>query len=388
MSNVRSIPLSLLSRVQGHVNKANNRAVKLGVSGFGLAVSAEYAKKVDTPADYTGPDQYMTMVDVTLTGPIIKLSGFELVGKVDFEDGLIIPSARPGYIMPVRYRTIECKCEHCNINRTRNVVYIFRDNEGKHIQVGRTCLQDFLGVSPEHVLFAASGFSTILEDIDGDLRASNGLESDSVALLDVLTAASYTIRLNGFQSVQYANDNGGQSTRDNVNYILFSNDPKKDYKPTADDKQKARDTIAYIQTWSSKTELSDYEYNAIQFTSKDYINIKRIGLVASLVNAYNKSLIKQVEKDNIINGHVGTIGKKDIFDAKYLGENWFDTAYGRMCIARFSTDNGLLIYKGSSPFWPNEITIGQAFKIQGTIKSHTEYKGTMQSIIQRCKIIQ
>ena len=389
MSNVRSVPATLVNAIQATVNKANKRAIKIGCEGFSIDISPEYQKKVSQYADYFGPDQYITMVDITVTGPIIKLSGWTLQGRVDFEDGITVANSRPGFDLPVMYRSTSCNCEHCNIMRSRNSVFIFQHDNGEYKQVGRTCLRDFLGTDPQSTLWAASEYGAIMGDIDDDIKGFNGGRADSVPLLEVMTCAAYAIRLNGFTSVAYANDNGGFSTRDQVSALLFNAKARAEYKPTMDDTAIAIKTIAYVQSeWAIKGDnATEYEHNAVEFTNRENVNIKRIGLVSSLISAYIKAQIKQVEKDSIVNAHVGTIGKRETFNTKYLGENWFDTAYGRMVIARFSTEQGLIVYKGSAPFWPDNAAIGQSVAFMGTVKQHTDYKGTKQTLVQRCKIV-
>jgi hypothetical protein len=384
----------MLPLVQAKVDKVNRRAVKLNVAGFTLDIGADYMRKVGQ-SDPLGivADRFETVVDITINGPVVKLAGWELMGRVDFEDGMVIVSSRPGIELPVVYRSTNCNCEHCNINRNRLAVFVFRHESGEYKQVGRTCLKDFLGTDPDVVLWASSGYGNIVDDIDAELSGSTS-RSDSVSLMSVMVASAYTVRLNGFVSRQRANEANVCATADTVSYLLFSNDPKKEYTPTDADYTKAKVVIEWVQSeWSTLGDsATEYQYNAVELTQRDIIGIRRIGIVASLVAAYDRAMIKVAETKNQVNGHVGTVGKRDTFNTQYLGENWFDTAYGRMVIARFATEQGILVYKGNAPFWsdmvaPGALVAGGALTIMGTIKEHGDYKGTKQSIIQRCKVV-
>jgi len=59
-----------------------------------------------------------------------------------------------------------------------------------------------------------------------------------------------------------------------------------------------------------------------------------------------------------------------------------------MFIGRFDTPEGQLIYKGSSPFWPRNITPGDTINMTATIKKHDEYKGFRQTHIQRAALLE
>lgn len=135
-----------------------------------------------------------------------------------------------------------------------------------------------------------------------------------------------------------------------------------------------------------KPEQSDYEYNLTALLQADTVAAKRCGMVVSLIGVYARHLGDVVASEKRVNAHVGQINQRRRFTATFAGANAFDTAYGTLFIGRFDTPEGLLVYKGGSPFWANNTQPGEVFELTGTIKEHGEYKGTKQTMIQRVKV--
>lgn len=393
LPNKRDVPDYLVPRVEAIIEKVNRRAAKLGVEGFKLVKGEAYEKKIK--GEHGGPDLYTVMIPCTIEGPKIKApGGWQLEGRVDFEDGSIIVNSRPGHELPTRYRSISPTCEHCKSDRQRNAVFVFGDGDGKYLQVGRQCLKDYLGHDPAATLWAASEFGGIFDDIDGELdedRASGGRASQLVSLDDVMTAAAWAVRKHGFVSAKAASERGGlvSPTSVDVSAALFDKKYRPEYLKgvTQADKDKAAAVVAWIQAeWGSKPDTSDYEYNAVELTARRAVHIRRIGLLTSLIAAYDRAHEEKVAREKRVDAYVGKVGERRDFKATFAGENSFDTAYGVMWIGRFDTPEGLLVYRGSTPFWDDGLKAGDAVEFKATIKEHADYKGTKQTIISRATL--
>lgn len=389
-ANKRDVPDWLVEAVEAKIEKANRRAKKLGVDGFKLIHGEPYQKRVSDEHEW--PERFVTMIPLTVEGPVIKVPGWSLQGRVDFEDGGILVNARPGTALPPRFRSIKPICDHCKSDRQRNAVFVFQaEGDGHYMQVGRQCLRDFMGVSPEAALWAASEFGGIFDDIDEELQRGGGSAGhETVSLSDVMAAAACAVRLGGFFSRKAADEKGGVPTSSAVHEILFppkilARGQERPPKPEDVDKEKAQKVIEWVQsTWGAKEDPSDYEYNAVELTSREAVRPKRIGLLTSLIAAYDRAMGEQVERAKRVNAHVGEVGQRRDFVLTYSGETWFDTSFGSMVIGRFETPEGLVVYKGGTPFWSDEIKAGDELKITGTIKAHDDYKGTKQTLISRC----
>lgn len=390
--NKRDVPDYLMPQVEAIIAKVNKRAAKLGVEGFTLVKGRAFDKRI--PPQAGEAERFVSVVPVTIDGPTIKApGGWKLAGRVDFEDGATIVNSKPGTELPARFRSIRPTCEHCNSDRQRNAVFVFSREGDDYMQVGRQCLKDYLGHDPAAALWAASEYGGVFDDIDRELdedRASGGGRSQLVGLDDVMTAAAWAVREFGFTSRKAEEDSGGAklATSSDVSGALFGKREREDYlkRVTESDKEKAAAVVAWVQSeWGDRGDAaSDYEYNAVELTGRRAVHVRRIGLLTSLVAAYDRANEEKVAKEKRVNAYVGAVGERREFDAVYSGENWFDTAYGRMCIARFDTPEGLVVYKGNSPWWPDSMKAGDPIKFVGTIKAHDDYKGTKQTLVLRC----
>lgn len=392
--NQRNVPDYLLDRVMAVIEKANKRAAKLGVEGFKVEQGEPYPQERKTD---DGHRYFVNIIPLTITGPKIRVpGGWSLLGRVDIEpDGNII-NTRPGAEMPVRYRATGSHCEHCNAARDRKSIFVFEDEAGAHKQVGRSCLQDFTGHDPAALLWSAGEYGGIFSDIDGELENDPGVPraKQLVRLDDVMTAAAYAVREWGFVSRKQSEESAHPiaATSSIVFDLLFDREMAKKYreKVTQADKDKAAAVIEWVRnTYGGKAshEQSDYEYNAATLAAREHVTPNRIGILASLVAAYDRATAERIERAARVNAHVGTVGERRDFDAEFAGENVFETAYGRMYIGRFQTPEGLLVYKGSSPFWEHGLKAGDKIRFTATIADHDDYKGTKQTKISRAKVL-
>lgn len=402
--NVRDVPEHMLGAVMAHIEKANRRAIKLGVEGFRVELGQPFDKRVrnflgtafDGP-EY-GPWYLVRTIPVTIEGPSIKApGGWELQGRVDFEDGSTIVNAKPGVELPPRYRSASGACDHCKADRQRNAIFVFKDPKDDYMQVGRSCLRDFFNRDPADALWAASEFGGIFDEIDDmldrDERGGGSSRSRVVRVDEVMEAAAAAVRQWGFTSRAKANDFGGAATADAVSYLLFDKKVKPEERPLPEDGAKGKAVIDWVQAeWGGKADKSDYEYNAVELTGKESVRPQRVGILASLVAAYNRANEEQVARAKRVNEWVGEVGQRREFEATFAGSNSFETQFGIMFVMRFDSPEGLLVYKGGTPDWAVDanggktLQVGDVIKFVGTIKAHDDYKGTKQTLVSRCAL--
>lgn len=393
--NKRDVPDYLLAQVEAIIEKANRRAKKLGVDGFTLVKGEPFDRDVSVDKSGLGVHEprWVRFVPVTIEGPVIKApGGWKLQGRVDFEDGSVIVNSRPGIELPKRFRSIRPICDHCRSDRQRNAVFVFGREGDEYMQVGRQCLKDYLGHDPAAALWAASEFGGVFDDIDRELdedRASGNSRSQLIGLDEVMTAAAFAVRVGGFVSRKAADDRGGVPTSSEVSDYLFGREARSAYlkEVTPADAEKGAAVATWVQSeWGSKPETSDYEYNAVELTARRAVHVRRIGLLTSLVAAYDRANEERVARAKRVDAWVGKVGERREFEATFAGLNQFDTAFGVMFVARFDTPEGLLVYKGGTIWWPVPIEAGTPVRFKGTIKEHADYKGTKQTLVARCQI--
>jgi len=389
-TNTRTVRDHLVPSIEFLVAKVNKRAARIGVEGFTLTKGDAYQVPAKDSEGWTIPNSFWNMVPLTITGGLVKTPGYTLAGRVDFEDGAVIVNSRPGLESLTQFHKATPMCEHCNVARKRNAVFIFEKEAGGYLQVGRSCLKDFLGHDPEQTLFAAREYANLWGDIDDEIERDGGAAGKPVLRVrTLLIASAFAIRQHGFISRRQAEATyGATTTASHVEaYLLGSPKQRGEYKPDDSDEDRA----AKVERWvteelSAKANKSDYEHNAVELVAAGTVTARRIGLLASLVATWARINEARVARENEIDAYVGEVGQRRDFDAEYLGEHWFPTSYGSMCVARFRTTEGILVYKGASPFWPQHTEAGTKLRFKGAIKAHDEYSGRKQTIVTRCKL--
>ena len=176
------------------VEKINARAAKRGFTGR-LDIEAEAVEI--TTKDIYGMSRTEVYFDTIITGEPAKYEGWEFLATLDWdtaEGGLIVRTA-PGVETVNRALLTRDQCDHCGTHRQRKNIYLVRNIEtGLQVQVGSTCLKDFLGHSTGIVFFSQD-----------DVISESGLGGFGFGAPDmfgtqyVLAVAWALIKLNGFK---------------------------------------------------------------------------------------------------------------------------------------------------------------------------------------------
>ena len=154
-----------LPRIEALLGEINRRAAKLGVGGgLSLRVVREFLysthigkHSADDPGwdcdPHTRPGHWSDLpyVEVVVEGSIPKIpGGWTVLGVLQHappEEGrswTILRDA-PGRTIPARYRTAGPDCEHCRLPRARKETVILAGEDGRVMQIGRSCLADYTG---------------------------------------------------------------------------------------------------------------------------------------------------------------------------------------------------------------------------------------------------
>lgn len=96
-------------------------------------------------------------IDIEVAGTVPAENGWSFVATlVHTEEGNIMRTV-PGYIVPVEFRDRPTWCDHCKCNRVRRDTYIVRhEKDGRVMQVGSSCLAEFVGTTNPHGLTKAA----------------------------------------------------------------------------------------------------------------------------------------------------------------------------------------------------------------------------------------
>lgn len=396
------IDVCLLDVLNAEIAHLNKKAAKLGSQPVVLNFHGEEIKK----GKRYGIEFTRVFKIVSVTGETPKLAGWKLVAAVEMlESGENLVSCVPGETVPVEYRNTDTHCDHCKSDRRRKQVFILRNDDGRHAQVGRQCISDFLGgISPECVL-AQVAWLLDIEKTMGECQDDEGYYGGGRAdrgfnLEEFVKLTAAVIRKCGWVSRTVARERGeeGQmvATANIVTWLLTPSNRNQDQ---ADKKEfieknnidlEARDEKLALEAiaWAAElpTDQGDYQYNLGVAVRLGFVKKETNGLVASVIAAYQRHCDRQeelrVERETKVRLHLGTVGVRQGFaQVTIKAIKSFESDFGVKTLIRFETAEGsvLIWWKSGDTQWEKD----QTLDITGTVKKHDDYKGTPQTILSR-----
>jgi hypothetical protein len=365
------------------VAKLNARAAKRGFTGRLELVGERTEIKRSTAIGDVVEIVYRARID----GDAPKYNGWRLLATVDFIDTGLIVNTAPGVEKVDRSLVEQGKCDHCKQHRNRNKCYLVGNDNGEQLQVGSTCLKDFLGwdTLPRFI-----GLDDAKEDVDGFL--SGGYWPSVYSTDSVLAAAWATIKLDGYVR---AGEWNMTPTKQTVSLILdppskLARELQAKYGALQDESREiAKQTRDFVLSDKFAGD-SEYVQNMKIALTSDTVIAKHFGLVVSAPQAWfryqEKSLIREREKANTVNEWLGTEKERlrglkvQVKAIRYIASD-----YGSTTLYTMVTDTGhQLKWFASSDVLGDKVTDAW-FTIDGTVKKHEEWNGQKSTIVSRCK---
>ena len=314
-------------------------------------------------------------------------------------------------------------CQHCNTARKRNDTFVIQSDDGKRMQVGRTCLKDYLGSATGAEVLNAAAYERELRDLmDEDWCGAGG--STGYDVVGVLAMTIAAVDRFGFTSRGKARDWGLSATADLIHFTLEADrerhdlDLRRQWEQDGDrfvapwgeaEREQAATIIEWADTIPDETD-SDYLWNLRVVCSLGGITGRELGLLCSAVSAYNRAVKgearrKQRESLKVTSDHFGAAGDKigrkltaadkrkgaTAHDALTVTVNMtklFDGHYGTKELVSM-TDAAGNVFKwfasGDARSDDGErITEGETYTLVATIKGHGEYAGVKETNLNRC----
>ncbi len=400
---LRSVHTDRFGEVKARAEKLNKRAVKLGAEPIRLVVARVEERKIydretgRVLKDYYGNFITRSWTVFSIEGARPKSDGWSLVARFDHSAALGAPIIKsvPGIgELSTDFRTNERTqvCEHCKSKRRRKDTFLVRHEDGREMVVGRQCIADFLGHNLAKLVPVCEGIIGFCDELDGYCGSRTDLP---VSLHGFLTVVTAMIRKTGYVSKAMSRDRGGMSTADSAWSLLNSPVLKPEDREFLAEAQEFAGQAETVIAWARTTyeiPKSDFEHNMMLATRVEgNLPATISGVAAYLPMAWMKANEEQVKKQaKVPSNYVGNVGDKIEIQVTYVGCASFDTQYGTTHIHRFQDTTGnLLVWKTSSSLYTSankEVTEGMVLKLRGTIKEHSEYKGTKQTSILRVKV--
>jgi hypothetical protein len=278
---------------------------------------------------------------------------------------------------------------------------------GSEVQVGSTCLLDYTGrTTPAGLAQRFAFFADVADAFEEDSWGRGGGWGAQFPVAEVLALSAAAIRKWGWCSRGQAENGSGDLiatasivasymdppwTRKHNEHIFERNDQlKAELKPEAD--------MAYGQTildWLAEGGAGDgdYGHNLKVVCARGIIEGKRIGLVASAVQAYERAQEREVRRTQELekaktSSWVGVEGLRlrDVPVTLQSQTTMPDRGYGPSVLVKFIDEDGNVMTWFKSDGYGTGLQNGERAILTGTVKRHSEYKGARETQLSRCVI--
>lgn len=309
-----------------------------------------------------------------------------------------------------------CRCDHCRVNRFRNISYVVKNREtSATMQLGRDCFEDYVGKDTLRAMEFASFVQISLDgDDEGFYPASSGRGGiQAVETIRCVAVAEAIAALSACGWRNNEKDDFGEIVAEGTHrqaariirnesaYATYC-DPKKIVGglevPRGSLRTQVDFVIAHTDTYARCAEAicrlrdmevpADDEFATMLKTVAEYqyIPVKKASIAAYIcqfLRNHDRKAAFEAKKATMT--HVGTVGARmDFTGLKVVKVHSFDSVYGTTFINIFEDASGNeLVWKtGSSSF-----NVGEVISLKGTIKEHGERNGAKQTILTRCKVL-
>jgi hypothetical protein len=397
----KTLPTYRLEALDALLKKLSKKAAKLGVAPPSYKVTATEVK------DIGGEDapELVEYSTVEISYEVIRKVGeWTFLAKIesaDMVDG--VPRNKVSGINlseehAKRFITAPSCCEHCGINRKRNATYMVQDCNDKTLQVGSTCLQDFLGVDPAAAVNGIE-YANLISEIGNDEERWGGRGAPRVfALVDVAAAALSLISKNGFVSAADAEyGNAVKTGNDMLTLLLKSNPRLSDWYAKMEPTAENRAAAAVIVDRLTNRILPDYKANPAALDSfsfklgiilnRNCADYKDMQLFAASVNREAGMIAKASVKNTVKNEWLpgATEGGKIAVKATISMVKEVNSAFGSSLLVKFVSVDGFPLttfYSGNAC----EFNPGATVLLKGTVKRLEDGKFGKQTMLTRVKV--
>lgn len=387
---------ALVKQILDKVEILNKKARKLGVDELSVIVDTYdvWEHPVIDGMRYDGlPKIKKTRYRVTIKGEPVRLKGWTFVARIESRDGGNLIKSMPGEEgLHQKYGEVTTRrCDHCGHKRLRNVVYIVRDESGKEVVVGSSCLKDFLGGHPEKALWAWESWDKFVKDWD---EMGSGFDMLVEPLIAV--AVTYAIaKKEGWCSRKSAMMQFNKtSTAEKVENWLwppkfYNEEDKKDF---ADWKskfefgekhiEKAQEILEWLDNYDDN---SDYVNNLRTLAKSGALSPYDLSLFCSLIGAWQRATdIELGEKSKRLNDWFGEEGIRYksqplVFKKAIPYESMWNS--GIRVVFNDEQGREFVWFTSSYP----QFEVDQKIMVSFTVKKHSIWNDFKNTVINRVK---
>jgi len=374
------IPEPNIKGLNRRLANLNKRAAASGASPILLKEI-----RVDSESTKNGAFMRYHVFELDVKCPIIP--DWNLVAVIEHKKSLgNVIRALPGMSVPNRYRKSTPICEHCNMSRRRKDTYLVRfQDTSTHKQVGSNCLKEFLG--SEYLSSQLISLGSLLKKTQNTLGSFSDWENP-FWMINTRTYLGYvvlTIRESGWVPISKSERLGTSPTSVEAFQRMTETLPpgvSRDYPLPAD--FAAVDAALEWGKSQGNGVMNDYLHNLSVICHCEGLEHRDLGIAASLISAHQRTLSERVVEPKVVRGFFGVLEAREVFQLSVKGISHHDGHYGVSHLHRFEDQNGNLAIWWSSK---KVLDVGKTYNLKCTVKEHTEYQGTPQTVLTRCSIV-
>lgn len=372
------------------VAKVNARATKRGFTGTVTVVGTPITVTETTQGGVRVERHY---VETTITGTAPCYNGWTFLAKVEtISDNLLIKTA-PGVSDEEIDRTTLTAgaCDHCRTAARRKHTFIVRSvGTGALMQVGTTCIKDFLGWDTNPVWISESDIDT-----DDFFGGSSGCGDPAFPVPEYVAFAYAAVQAFGWVP---ASSYDKVPTRSRIADFLFDtkkpgNEARAAMDPfLGEGRAKAQEIISTVV--AEFTAAHGYEANMVAALTAEYADAKTFGLLASAVPAFERITGQRASRE------AEAAARASKPEPKWLGaqgdkvqiEGVITMAMTVDGYAYGTTQRLIIIESGqtlakiyTAAAWAYEVSTGDTVTVAGTVKAHDMYQDQQQTVLTRAK---
>jgi hypothetical protein len=410
-----------LADLLAKTDKVNARAARQGWTGRYEVTYTRVRRTWETAGGLTADAD---LWETTVTGQPACYAGWTFLAALDWDWDLsatgeptLVTRCAPGFEGTIDRTALKPGgCDHCKTARHRTRTYLVEGEDGTRIQVGSTCLKDFLG---HDVRFRwMDDGADLLDDDEGGFGWGGG-GMPAYDPLTVLRCAWAVIQMQG----GYVPSDGGALCRTPTKHVVEQAlrpasrsalqkqyDHERGTAKLAEVKQAhgvkitrrtaeeapgqavlIRDYLLDDERWPAG---SEYEINLKTVLRAERVTPKHFGLLCSAPAAWARAvgadLRRQAEQDSITNEHIGQAKDKIEVDVRVKSIAYSESYFGytpktTTIYTLITADGHVLKWFSSNAALGHEAE--KSFRIKATIKGHDEWQGTKQTVITRATVV-
>lgn len=378
---------STFTKIVEKVERLNRRAEKRGLApAFSITVDREFSVRTE------GTYEYEDFVEFHVDGVYPAIPGYTFAAVVDHASGGLI-FRNPTFTEDVDLTPFADRktCDHCGTKRQRSKTILLSDSEGRIIQVGTTCIIDFLGKEAGALEFFAEN-SDILGDSNDDGCYASSPHYDTLEICSIAVKM-----LSDFGFVK-SNTPGSTAAKimDFVDEHSRSFPRDYDFTVTAEHIEQARQAIEFIKNSERRGEYQENVFRVLNSSrcEKRVFGFIAAGVRGALADIRKASQSEKIEEKAVVEKTeekvtvefpaIGTvIASEEVTIEKIFT---FESMYGAQHIFIMKSSAGVPFVWKTSTF--PDVEEGGTYTIKkAKVKAHDDYKGKSQCRLERVSFI-